>query len=107
MDLYQAKERYTVKLRMLMDEPSATNAWPSLIDRRSNAPISGLPNVQGLCRMNAGNSQSRKADVSTLVSSQTVQRKDAHGGSNSQHVAQSSLALARKRRVLALVSTFT
>lgn len=27
---------------------------------------------------------------------------DLHGGSNSQHVAQSSLALARKRRVLAL-----
>ncbi|KAG5516365.1 hypothetical protein RHGRI_037174 [Rhododendron griersonianum] len=101
MDLYRAKERYTVKLRMLMNDPSATNAWPSLIDRRSCGTISGLPSVQGQCQMNPRNSQSRKADVNTLVSSHTNQRKDAHGGSNSQHVTQSGLALARKKRVLA------
>lgn len=106
MDLYRAKESYTVKLRMLMDEPSAMNAWPSLIDRRSCGTISGLPCLQGQCRTNPCNSPSRKADVNTLVSSQMNQRKDAHGGCNSQHVTQSGLALARKKRVLAKVSTF-
>lgn len=106
MDLYRVKERYTVKLRMLMNDPSATNAWPSLIDRRSCGTISGLPSVQGQCWMNPGNSQSRKADVNTLVSSHTNQRKDAHGGSNSQHATQSGLALERKKRDLAQVSTF-
>ncbi|PSS24798.1 E3 ubiquitin-protein like [Actinidia chinensis var. chinensis] len=101
MELYRAKERYTVKLRMLVDDPSAANAWPSLIDRRSDGMTSSLQNIQAHCRMNTGNSQSRKADAKALVNSQIVQRKDSHGGSDSQHVTQSGLALARKKRVLA------
>ena len=102
MELYRAKERYTVKLRMLVDDPSAANAWPSLIDRRSGGMTSSLQNIQAHCRMNTGNSQSRKADAKALVSSQMVQRKD--GGSDTQHVTRSGLALARKKRVLAQVS---
>ena len=102
MELYRAKERYTVKLRMLVDDPSAANAWPSLIDRCSGGMTSSLQNIQAHCRMNTGNSQSRKADAKALVSSQMVQRKD--GGSDTQHVTQSGLALARKKRVLAQVS---
>ena len=104
MELYRAKERYTVKLRMLVDDPSAANAWPSLIDRCSGGMTSSLQNIQAHCRMNTGNSQSRKADAKALVSSQMVQRKDSHGGSDTQHVTQSGLALARKKRVLTLVS---
>ncbi|XP_057499786.1 E3 ubiquitin-protein ligase COP1-like isoform X2 [Actinidia eriantha] len=101
MELYRAKERYTVKLRMIVDDPSAANGWPSLIDRRSGGMTSSLQNIQAHCRMNTGNSQSRKADAKALVNSQMVQRKDSHGGSDSQHVTQSGLALARKKRVLA------
>ncbi|GFZ03309.1 transducin/WD40 repeat-like superfamily protein [Actinidia rufa] len=102
MELYRAKERYTVKLRMLVDDPSAANAWPSLIDRRSGGMTSSLQSIQANCRMNTGNSQSWKADAKALVSSQMVQRKDSHAGSDAQHVTQSGLALARKKRVLAL-----
>ncbi|GMP73326.1 hypothetical protein CsSME_00031111 [Camellia sinensis var. sinensis] len=99
IDLYRAKERYSVKLRMLLDDPSATKAWPSLMDRRRCGILSSIPpSPQGLCWMNEGNSQNRKVDGKALVSSQMVQRKDSYSGSDS-HVTQSGLAVARKRRV--------
>ncbi|XP_052202332.1 E3 ubiquitin-protein ligase COP1-like isoform X2 [Diospyros lotus] len=95
MELYWAKERYPVKLRMLVDDPSATKAWPSLIDRRNQ---SNVPVIQGQCPMGAGNLPNRKADLKALVSSKMVDRKDAHSGSDIQHVTP-GLAVARKRRV--------
>ncbi|THG10935.1 hypothetical protein TEA_016494 [Camellia sinensis var. sinensis] len=99
IDLYRAKERYSVKLRMLLDDPSATKAWPSLMDRRRCVILSSIPpSPQGQCWMNEGNSQSRKVDGKALISSQMVQRKDFYSGSDS-HVTQSGLAVARKRRV--------
>ncbi|XP_028109232.1 E3 ubiquitin-protein ligase COP1-like isoform X4 [Camellia sinensis] len=99
IDLYRAKERYSVKLRMLLDDPSATKAWPSLMDRRRCGILSSIPpSPQGLCWMNEGNSQNRKVDGKALVSSQMVQRKDSYSGPDS-HVTQSGLAVARKRRV--------
>ncbi|KAF5944227.1 hypothetical protein HYC85_018304 [Camellia sinensis] len=99
INLYRAKERYSVKLRMLLDDPSATKAWPSLMDRRRCGIVSSIhPSPQGLCWMNEGNSQNRKVDGKALVSSQMVQRKDSYSGSDS-HVTQSGLAVARKRRV--------
>ncbi|GMP73305.1 hypothetical protein CsSME_00031095 [Camellia sinensis var. sinensis] len=52
IDLYRAKERYSVKLRMLLDDPSATKAWPSLMDRRRCGILSSIsPPVH---RANAG-----------------------------------------------------
>ncbi|KAL7242938.1 hypothetical protein ACSBR1_015359 [Camellia fascicularis] len=99
IDLYRAKERYSVKLRMLLDDPSATKAWPSLMDRRRCGILSSIPpSPQGQCWMNEGNSQNRKVDGKVLVSSQMVQRKDSYSGSDS-HVTQSGLAVARKRMV--------
>ncbi|KAI8002007.1 E3 ubiquitin-protein ligase COP1 [Camellia lanceoleosa] len=99
IDLYRAKERYSVKLRMLLDDPSAMKAWPSLMDRRRCGILSSIPpSPQGQCWMNEGNSQNRKVDGKALVSSQMVQRKDSYSGSDS-HVTQSGLAVARKRRV--------
>ncbi|KAL6988690.1 RING-type E3 ubiquitin transferase [Sarracenia purpurea var. burkii] len=100
MELYWAKERYTVKLRMLVDDPSAIKAWPSLIERQSCGIISSLPSTQGPCWMNAGISKNRKDDVKPPVSSEMVKRKDSHGRSDSQLATQSGLELAREKRVL-------
>ncbi|KAL6990710.1 coatomer subunit alpha [Sarracenia purpurea var. burkii] len=100
MELYRAKERYTVQLRMLVDDPSAIKAWPSLIERQSCGIISSLPSTQGPCWMNAGISKNRIDDVKPPVSSEMVKRKDSHGRSDSQHATQLGLEIAREKRVL-------
>ncbi|CBI41056.3 unnamed protein product, partial [Vitis vinifera] len=96
IDLYRSRERYSVKLRMLADDPIATKAWPSLTDKHSSGIISSAHSTQG--RMGAGSSQNKKADVKAQVSSHGLQRKDAYSGSDS-HVTQSGLVVARKRRL--------
>ncbi|KAF8410785.1 hypothetical protein HHK36_003322 [Tetracentron sinense] len=98
IELYRAKERYSVKLRMLVDDPMATKACLSSIDKHSAGLISSARSAQG--GMGSGNFQSKKADVKAQISSQGFQKKDVFSGSDSQHaVTQSGLAIARKRRV--------
>lgn len=98
-----ARERYSVKLRMHVNNPSA-KSWPSLIEKRSSGITSIPPNVQGQCWMGSSSSQNTKSDTKAPISSQIHQRKDVCSGSDSQHVTQSGVALARKRRVHAQVS---
>uniref|UniRef100_A0A5B7BN95 Putative E3 ubiquitin-protein ligase COP1-like n=1 Tax=Davidia involucrata TaxID=16924 RepID=A0A5B7BN95_DAVIN len=99
IELYRARERDSVKLRMLVDDTSATQACTSLIDKQNSGIISGVPSVQGQCRMGSGNSQNRKTDAKALVSSQILHKKDAYSGLDSQHVGQSGVTVAKKRRV--------
>ncbi|XP_059624519.1 E3 ubiquitin-protein ligase COP1-like isoform X2 [Cornus florida] len=99
VELCRARERYSVKLRMLVDNPFATKAWPSLIDKRSSGINSCVPSVQGQCRMDSGNPQIMKADAQVLESSQILQKNDAYSLSDSQHLTQSGVTLARKRQV--------
>ncbi|XP_058110766.1 E3 ubiquitin-protein ligase COP1 [Magnolia sinica] len=98
IELYRARERYSVKLRMLLDDPMATKVWPSSIDKHNSGVISSARSAQGgAC---SGNFQNKKVDVKAQGSSQGHQRKDAFSGSDPQNVlTQSGLAVARKKRV--------
>ncbi|XP_042478427.1 E3 ubiquitin-protein ligase COP1-like [Macadamia integrifolia] len=98
VDLFRTRERYSVKLRMLHDDPVTTKVWPSSMDKHGSGLISSAHSAQG--GMGLGNFQDKKADVRAPVSSQGFQRKDAFSGSDPQNVvAHSGLAVARKRRV--------
>ncbi|KAF5474891.1 hypothetical protein F2P56_006744 [Juglans regia] len=89
-ELYRAKERFSVKLRMLDDDPIAAKAWASLTDMHGSGIISSPHCLQGQMEP-----QNKKAQVSLQV----FQRKDGNNGSDQQSVAPSALALARKKRV--------
>ncbi|KAK6917805.1 WD40 repeat [Dillenia turbinata] len=97
IDLYRMRERYSVNLRMLVDDSTATKARLSPIEKNNASIHSIAHSTQG--RIFSGNSQVKKPETKALVSSQGPLKKDACSGSDSQLVTQSGLALARKRRV--------
>lgn len=103
MELYLARDRYSVKLRML-DETGARKSWPSSMDKNSSGHMSSPLNVRG--GLSSG-SLPKKIDGKSQVSSQGVHRKDAIAGSDSQYINQSGLALVRKKRVHAQVMLFS
>ncbi|KAG1327072.1 E3 ubiquitin-protein ligase COP1 [Cocos nucifera] len=98
IELYRARERYSVKLRMLSDDAVATKLWPSTVDKHNSILVSSArSSVIGMC---TGNFQGKKVDMKAQVSHQVNQRKEAFNGSDSQHfLTQSGLAIARKKRV--------
>ncbi|KAF7831761.1 E3 ubiquitin-protein ligase COP1 [Senna tora] len=91
MELYRARDRYSVKLRML-DESGSRKTWHSNSSGHMSSPL----NVRG--GLSSG-SLPKKIDGKSHVSSHGVQRKDVVSGSDSQYINQSSLALVRKKRV--------
>lgn len=103
VELNRARARYSVKLRMLSDDPTVKSSWPSLMDKRNNTNMSIGNSVQAQLRLGGGASQSRPAHVPAPVSSQAVQRKDACNGSDSQNT-QPGVTVASKRRVHAQVN---
>ncbi|KAK1274626.1 E3 ubiquitin-protein ligase COP1 [Acorus gramineus] len=98
IELYRARERYSVKLRMLLDDPMVAKLRASPIDKHNSGIISSARTAHGgAC---SGNFQQKKIDVKAQGSSQGLQRKDAFSGSDLQNsYTQSGLAVARKRRV--------
>ncbi|XP_073100471.1 E3 ubiquitin-protein ligase COP1 isoform X2 [Elaeis guineensis] len=98
IELYRARERYSVKLRMLSDDPVATKLWPSTVDKRNSILVSSArSSVIGMC---TGNFQGKKVDMKAQISHQVNQRKEAFNGPDPQHsLTQSGLAIARKKRV--------
>eukprot|EP00262_Sarcandra_glabra_P011055 TRINITY_DN26753_c0_g1_i1.p1 TRINITY_DN26753_c0_g1~~TRINITY_DN26753_c0_g1_i1.p1 ORF type:complete len:682 (-),score=87.53 TRINITY_DN26753_c0_g1_i1:165-2210(-) len=100
IELYRAKERHSVKLHMLMDDPMAANIRPSSIDKHNSGLISSARSaLGGTC---SSNFQNKKVDMKAQGSSQGHQRKDAFSGSDPQNVltqSGSGLAVARKRRI--------
>ncbi|KAM7274895.1 hypothetical protein ACFE04_016761 [Oxalis oulophora] len=95
VDLYRARDRYSVKLRMLGDDANARKPWPSYTDKNSVGFISNSPAIRG-GGLSAGNLQNKKGDVKAQSSSHSLQRKDS---SDSQHLNQSGVSVARKKRV--------
>lgn len=96
MELYRARDRYSVKLRML-DESGGRKTWHSNSSSHMSSPL----NVRG--GLSSGNIP-RKIDGKSQVSSHGVQRKDNISGSDSQYINQSSLAVVSKKRVHAQVT---
>nr|GEU63467.1 E3 ubiquitin-protein ligase COP1-like [Tanacetum cinerariifolium] len=99
IELYRARERCSVKPRMLSDDPNVRSSWPSLMDKRNSSNMSIGNGAHSQFRLGAAvRSQSRNADKSAPVTSHAVQRKDACSGSDSQNT-QPGVSVARKRRV--------
>lgn len=97
MELYRARDRYSVKLRMLGDDSSVRKPWPSSIDKNTSELSSGSLNARkGLATWNL---QNKKVDGKSQAISHGLQRKDALSGSDSQFINQSSSSVARKKRV--------
>ncbi|XP_017978848.1 PREDICTED: E3 ubiquitin-protein ligase COP1 [Theobroma cacao] len=96
IELYRAKERCSVKLRMLVDNSFAAKTSPSLIDEHNNSIMSGAHNLRGW--MGSASFQNN-VDVKAQTSSQGIRSKDAYGGSDLVYETNSGLAAARKRRV--------
>ncbi|XXG42860.1 hypothetical protein AAC387_Pa01g3033 [Persea americana] len=98
IELYRVRERYSMKLRTLLDDPMATKVWPSSIDKHSSGSISSARSAQGgTC---SGNFQNKKVDMKFQGGSQGHQRKDTSSGLEPQSVlSQSGLAVARKKKV--------
>lgn len=97
IELYRARDRYSVKLRMLEDVPTAIKSRPPSFDKNSSGLISSSHNSQG--GMPTRNFTNRKIDGKAQGGSRGVPRKDALSGSESQHNNQSGLAVLRKKRV--------
>ncbi|KAM6572561.1 E3 ubiquitin-protein ligase COP1 isoform X1 [Cannabis sativa] len=97
MDLYRARDRYSLKLRAVGDDSSARKSWPSLIEQNTSGPVSSSFNLRGV--MSSGNHQIKKADGWGQINSSGLQRKDSVSGSDSQYANSSGLAVVRKKRV--------
>ncbi|PWA54362.1 hypothetical protein CTI12_AA436400 [Artemisia annua] len=97
IELYRARERCSVKLRMLSDDPNVRSSWPSLMDKRNSSNMSIGNSAHSQFRLGAAaGSHGRTADKPSPVTSQAVQR--ACSGSDSQNT-QPGVSVARKRRV--------
>ncbi|KAF7086080.1 hypothetical protein CFC21_089425 [Triticum aestivum] len=100
LDLYRTKERYSMRLRMLLDEPAASKMWPSPMDKPSSpfVPNSRAPPSTS----SPGGLSNRRFDLRAPASHQGHQRRDALASSDPPNPPlQSGNVIARKRRVQA------
>ncbi|KAI3440906.1 uncharacterized protein J3R85_002937 [Psidium guajava] len=97
LELYRARDRYSVKLRMLGDDHSMRKPWPSSMENTTSGFTSS--NISARGNLSSGSLQSKKMEAKAQVSSHGLQRKDSLSGSDSQHMNQSSLSVIRKKRV--------
>ncbi|XP_072952976.1 E3 ubiquitin-protein ligase COP1-like [Typha angustifolia] len=98
MELSRSKERYSMKLRMLLDDPVASKLWSSTAEKRSNVFLSNSrSSLAGTC---SGNLQGKNSDVKAQISNQGFQRKDCISGLEpTSSLVQSGAVMSRKRRV--------
>ncbi|XP_037448440.1 E3 ubiquitin-protein ligase COP1-like [Triticum dicoccoides] len=100
LDLHRTKERYSMRLRMLLDEPAASKMWPSPMEKPSSpfVPNSRAPPSTS----SPGGLNNRRFDLRAPASHQGHQRRDALASSDPPNPPiQSSNVIARKRRVQA------
>ncbi|KAL0863816.1 hypothetical protein Bca101_042934 [Brassica carinata] len=103
IDLYRARDRYSVKLRMLGDDPSTRSAWP--LDKNHSGFNSNSLSIRGGNPL--GNFQNKKVEGKAQGSSHGMSKKDAQSGSDSQSLNQSTVSMARKKRIHAQVCSFS
>ncbi|CAM8941272.1 unnamed protein product [Rhodiola kirilowii] len=96
IDLYRARDRYSVKLRMLGDDNMMERAWKSSANRSNSGNLSGYCNSVG---WNAAMISDDKVERKAQASSHGPQRKESSSGSDLQHTNQAGLAVIRKKRV--------
>nr|AOQ25826.1 COP1 [Ipomoea batatas] len=90
IELYRTRDRYSMKLRMLADDPLGSKSRSSSVDRNAIGLFPSSRSAHG--GLASGNLMYKKMDGS--------QRKDVSVTElNSQHMSQSGLAVVRKKRV--------
>lgn len=99
IDLYRARDRYSVKLRMLGDDPSTRNPWP--LEKNQSGFNSNSVSMRG--GNSSGSFQNKKMEGKAQGSSHGLPKKDALSGSDSQSLNQSTVSMARKKRIHAQV----
>nr|WIG64894.1 constitutively photomorphogenic 1 [Ginkgo biloba] len=100
LELFRARERYSMKLRMLLDEPMATTLGHTTTDNPNNGSATVICSGQGGGM--SGKFQQRKAEMKVQANSQGMPKRANFCGSDSQNLpTPSGLSMARKRRVLA------
>ncbi|KAK3038903.1 hypothetical protein RJ639_027531 [Escallonia herrerae] len=99
IELYRARDRYPVKLRMLGNTPTAAamGSRSSSTDKNNSGLVTNYRNAYG--EMTSGNFQYKKVDGKAQVGPLGPQRKDAQSGLTSQRMSQSGLDVVRKKRV--------
>ncbi|KAJ6680513.1 E3 UBIQUITIN-PROTEIN LIGASE COP1 [Salix purpurea] len=97
IELYRARDRYSMKLRMLGDDLTVRKPWPSTIDKNHSGVVNSSLNARGLT---TGNIPTKKMDGKAQVSSHGLQRKDTSGVSDPQY-NQPGLSSVKKKRVQA------
>ncbi|OIT01716.1 PREDICTED: E3 ubiquitin-protein ligase COP1-like [Nicotiana attenuata] len=98
IDLYRARDRYSMKLRMLADDPIGKKPWSSSTDRNFGGLFSTSWNAPG--GLPTGNLTYKMVEGKAQISSPGPHRKDTSISElNSQHMSQSGLAVVRKKRV--------
>lgn len=105
MELYQARERCSVKLKMLSGDPLRIRSRASSRQMDRNIPglVSNSYNIRG--GITCMNSQYKKNEGKAQVNIPRTQSKEvAPSEPTSQHLSQSGLAVMRKKRVHAQVS---
>ncbi|KVH93087.1 E3 ubiquitin-protein ligase COP1-like isoform X1 [Cynara cardunculus var. scolymus] len=97
IELYRARDRYLLKMRMQAGELTGSKFWSSSsIDKDNSDLVFASGKAHGVPR---GNLQYRNVDGKSQASSHGTQRKEASSGLSSQNMSQSSLAVIRKKRV--------
>ncbi|XP_078443269.1 transducin/WD40 repeat-like superfamily protein [Wolffia australiana] len=98
IELYRARERYSVKLRMALEGPIAAKMQSSGTDKNSNAMVSSSRSAYGV--VCSSNFQNKKTELKSRSSSQGQLRKEFPSGSDVHHSpSHSGAAMAGKRRV--------
>lgn len=99
IDLFRERERFSGRMRMLVNNPAAEKASPSLVDKHANGINFSVYSAQ--IQMSSGSSQNKKLDANTLANfpAQGLQRKDVYSATGLQTGSPSGLVLARKRQV--------
>ncbi|PON91316.1 TNF receptor-associated factor [Trema orientale] len=97
IDLLMEKERFSGRMRMLINDHTVEKALPCLIDKHGNG--TDYSTYFSQVQMGSVNSQSKKPDVNAQAIFQGLQKKDAYSGAGLQSVTPSGLVLARKRQV--------
>ncbi|KAL2476757.1 E3 ubiquitin-protein ligase COP1 [Abeliophyllum distichum] len=97
IELYRARDRYSVKLRLLGDDPMGLKSPASSFNRISTGHLSSGNEQGGIL---SENFQHKKVEGKAQLGFLGPQRKDtSSSGPTSQHLSQSGLAVKQKKRV--------
>ncbi|KAG8364556.1 hypothetical protein BUALT_Bualt18G0009400 [Buddleja alternifolia] len=98
IELYRARDRCSVKLRMVSDDPMGMRSRSSSMDRNISGLVCNSCNAQG--GISSGSFPYKKEEGKVQVKPLgTLSKDSSFSGPTSQNISQSGLAVIRKKRV--------